>query len=74
MALEHSVAEERALDPTASRLTVEAFVARHMDLTLDPDVFIRLLHVDPVFREPFTFLRTQKINERCAAARHHRVA
>jgi hypothetical protein len=54
IALEHAVVEERARDPEASRLTIEAFVARHLDLTLDPDIFIRLSS-EPPFRKAFRF-------------------
>ena len=54
VALEHLVAEERVLNPRASRLTVEAYVARHLDLMLEHDVFERLC-VEPAFREAFHF-------------------
>jgi predicted DNA-binding transcriptional regulator AlpA len=54
VALEHLVAFERTADPAAARLTVEAFVARHLDITLDDDVFKRL-SVDPGFHDAFEF-------------------
>ncbi|HSY51299.1 MAG TPA: hypothetical protein VLC46_21020 [Thermoanaerobaculia bacterium] len=55
IALEHLVAGERAADPTtASRLTVEAYVARHLELTLDPEVLERLC-AEPAFRAAFRF-------------------
>ena len=54
IALEHLVAEERVLNPVASRLTVEAYVARHLDLMLEHEIFNRLC-IDPAFREAFHF-------------------
>jgi hypothetical protein len=54
IALEHLVAGERAADPMSSRLTVEAYVARHLALTLDPEVLERLC-VEPAFRAAFRF-------------------
>jgi hypothetical protein len=49
IALEHLVADERALNVEASRLTVEAYVARHLADMLDMEVFDRLSN-DPTFR------------------------
>jgi hypothetical protein len=54
IALEDAVAAERALDPAASRLTVEAFVARHLSLTLDSEIFDRLCN-DPAFDKAMNF-------------------
>jgi hypothetical protein len=54
MALDEAVAAERALNPAASRLTVEAFVARHLSMTLDSEIFDRLSD-DPTFREAVEF-------------------
>jgi hypothetical protein len=49
IALEHLVADERAASAEASRLTVEAYVARQLSDLLDMDVFDRL-SLDPAFR------------------------
>ena len=54
IALEHLVAKERALNPAAARLTVEAYVARHLDLMLDPEIFEHLC-IEPAFRDAFHF-------------------
>jgi hypothetical protein len=66
IALEHLVAAERAADPlaspTSSRLTVEAYVARHLELTLDAEVLARLC-VEPAFREAFRFPEEDPIDQ-----------
>jgi hypothetical protein len=49
IALEHLVADERARNGHASRLTVEAYVARQLSDILDTDVIDRL-SVEPAFR------------------------
>jgi len=54
IAIEHLVANERAVNPLASRLTVEAYVARHLDLTLDSETLSRL-SIESAFREAFHF-------------------
>jgi hypothetical protein len=54
IALDDAVAAERTLDPAASRLTVEALVARHLFTSLDSVIFDRLSN-DPAFREAMDF-------------------
>jgi len=54
VALEHLVADERSTNPAARRLTVEACVARRLDLTLDSDLLARLC-LEPAFRNAFHF-------------------
>jgi hypothetical protein len=54
IALEHLVANERALDPAASRLTVEAYVARQLSVALDIQIIDRL-SIEPAFREAVHF-------------------
>jgi hypothetical protein len=54
IALEHLVANERAVNPLASGLTVEAYVARQLNLMLDSEIFHRL-SIEPAFREAFRF-------------------
>jgi hypothetical protein len=62
IALEHLVAGERAADPMSPRLTVEAYVARHLELTLDPEVLARLC-VEPAFRAAFRFPEEDPIDQ-----------
>jgi hypothetical protein len=61
IALEHLVASERAADPMSS-LTVEAYVARHLELTLDPEVLARLC-IEPAFRAAFRFPEEDPIDQ-----------
>jgi hypothetical protein len=54
IALERLVAEARGDSPEGESLTVEAYVARQLDLFLDIDMAKRLCR-DPAFREAFEF-------------------
>jgi hypothetical protein len=59
IALERIVAERRANSPEGGTLTVEAYVARQLDLFLDMDIAEELCR-DPAFREAFEFPDDEK--------------
>jgi hypothetical protein len=54
VALEHIVAGMRGDSPENETLTVEAYVARQLDLLLDMDI-VKRLNNDSAFREAFEF-------------------